>query len=101
MRQCESILIERRYFNFAFQSISAKTFTERTASRIGKVYKKARYVEYLDATFTKAVPVTERTQHLGLLGPFIFGEEGDEIVVLAKNMASRNYSINPHGLLFR
>ena len=28
-------------------------------------------------------------------------EEGDKIEIVAKNMASRNYSIHPHGMLFR
>ena len=46
-------------------------------------------------------PVTERTRHLGILGPFIRAEEGDEIIVVAKNMASKSYSISPHGLLYR
>ena len=27
-------------------------------------------------------------------------QEGEEIVVVAKNMASRNYSVHPHGVLY-
>ncbi len=65
------------------------------------MYKKAIYKEYTDATFTKEKPRTTKTKHLGILGPFITAEEGDEIVVVLKNMASRNYSINPHGVFYR
>lgn len=84
-----------------FLNFSANVFTQRSEGRIGKVYKKAVYVEYEDASFMKQKPTTDRTRHLGLLGPFIRAEEGDEIVIVAKNMASRNYSINPRGLFYR
>ncbi|XP_065054474.1 hephaestin-like protein isoform X2 [Rhopilema esculentum] len=79
---------------------NAKTFTERTSTTIGKVYKKAIYVAYTDETFTKVVQDTDRTEHLGILGPMILAEERDEIVVVAKNMATRNYSVNPHGVFY-
>ena len=59
------------------------------------------FIEYMDETFRQVKPITKRTQHLGILGPFIMAEDGDEIVVVAKNMATRNYSVNPHGMLFR
>ena len=65
------------------------------------MYKKAIYAEYEDGTFMTQKPITDRTRHLGILGPFIMAEEGDEILVTVKNMASRIYSINPHGLLYR
>ncbi len=40
-------------------------------------------------------------KHLGVLGPIIRAEEGDEVVIVLKNMAKRNYSISPHGALYR
>lgn len=41
-----------------------------------------------------------KTEHLGILGPIIRAEEGDEIKVVLKNMASRSYSIHPHGVFY-
>ena len=40
-------------------------------------------------------------KHLGVLGPIIRAEEGDEIEIVLKNMATRNYSIQPHGASYR
>ena len=59
------------------------------------------YRQFTDATFSTQIPATEGRKHLGILGPMIMAEEGDEIVVVLKNMASRNYSINPHGVFYR
>eukprot|EP00794_Sanderia_malayensis_P014201 gene14201-15683_t len=78
----------------------APAYTKRSTKRIGHVYKKALYREYTDATFRQMKTRTAGTVHLGLLGPFIKAEEGDEIVIVLKNMASRNYSINPHGVFY-
>ena len=39
-------------------------------------------------------------KHLGVLGPIIRAEEGDKIVIVLKNMASRIYSIHPHGFRY-
>ena len=41
---------------------------------------------------------SEDEKHLGVLGPIVRAEEGDEIIIILKNMANRNYSIHPHGL---
>ena len=40
-------------------------------------------------------------EHLGIMGPMIRAEEGDQIEVVLKNMATKNYSIQPHGLSYR
>ncbi len=60
-------------------------------------YKKVRYIEYTDATFTvkKTQPVW-----LGILGPIIRGVEGDTIKVIFYNKADKPYSMHPHGLLY-
>ena len=80
---------------------SSKVFTIRSATRIGKVYKKAMYREFTDATFTKMKKRSSDMEHLGIMGPMIRAEEGDQIEVVLKNMATKNYSIQPHGLSYR
>ncbi|XP_030838530.1 hephaestin-like protein [Strongylocentrotus purpuratus] len=67
----------------------------RSATRIGRVYKKALFREYTDATFTERSP---RPVWLGMMGPVIKAEVGDKVIVHFRNMASRPYSINPGGL---
>ena len=68
-------------------SVSAKYFT-RADNRIGGRYKKAIFVEYTDRNFTTKVNRTASEEHLGLLGPTIRVEVGDEIKVLFKNQVS-------------
>lgn len=67
---------------------------------IGKVYKKAVYREYTDSTFKTEKKRSDSEKHLGLLGPFIKAETGDTIKVIFKNMASKPYSIQPHGVRY-
>ncbi|KAJ3589453.1 hypothetical protein NHX12_010298 [Muraenolepis orangiensis] len=72
-------------------------FLEPLDGRIGSVYKKAMFRQYTDEAFTRQVP---RPAWLGYLGPVIKAEVGNHIVVHLKNMASRNYSIHPHGVFY-
>ena len=67
------------------------------ASALGKqlVYKKVRYFEYTDDSFTQKKP---QPAWLGILGPIIRGVEGDTIKVVFYNKASKPYSMHPHGL---
>lgn len=65
--------------------------------RIGSVYKKAGYRQYTDNTYTTMV---ERPQWLGFLGTMIYAEVGDTILIHAKNMASREFSLHPHGVFY-
>ena len=64
---------------------------------IGPIYNKALYVEFTDETFTVEKP---RIPNLGILGPVIRCAVGDKVKVVFKNMASRKYSIHPHGLRY-
>ncbi|XP_045061329.1 ceruloplasmin [Coregonus clupeaformis] len=75
----------------------AATFLERGPQRIGSVYKKAVYLQYTDATYTKEIT---KPKWLGFLGPVISAEEGDVIWVHLKNMATRPYSIHSHGVMY-
>lgn len=68
--------------------------------RIGSTYRKARYVEYTDATFTTPKPVTPQWEHLGLLGPVIRAVVGDSVKVYFKNKTTIRASIHVHGLLY-
>jgi len=60
-------------------------------------WKKERYVEYTDETFT-----TRRAQPpwLGILGPVLRAEVGDTIVVHFLNRTNGPRSVHPHGLRY-
>lgn len=73
----------------------ASVFLQRGPQRIGSTYKKAVYKQYTDATYRTEVL---KPEWLGYLGPLLMAEEGDEVVVHLRNIASRPYSIHPHGL---
>ena len=60
-------------------------------------WKKTRFIEYTDATFSVRKPQPE---WLGILGPVIRGEVGDEIVVDFLNRTQSPHSIHPHGLRY-
>jgi FtsP/CotA-like multicopper oxidase with cupredoxin domain len=77
-----------------------KGYTEPGPHRIGRVYKKAIYREYTDATFSKLKVRPPDEQYLGLLGPILRGEVGDTIKVVFKNNASHPYSMHPHGVVY-
>ena len=78
----------------------AATFMQRGAHSIGKVYRKAIYREYTDATFTKLKPRGPESQYLGILGPVLHAEVGDTLRVVFKNNATRPYSMHPHGVFY-
>src|SRR5829696_9830761 len=75
-------------------------FVERGPDRIGKVYLKALYREYTDATFTTLKPRPAEWQHLGTLGPVIRAEVGDTIVVHFRNNTRFPVSVHPHGVFY-
>ncbi|XP_056131996.1 ceruloplasmin [Lampris incognitus] len=77
------------------QDKEASVFMARGPQRIGSIYKKAVYKQYSDATYRTEVV---KPQWMGYLGPLISAEEGDTVVVHLRNIASRPYSIHPHGL---
>jgi FtsP/CotA-like multicopper oxidase with cupredoxin domain len=79
----------------------AKVYTESGLHRIGRVYKKAIYREYTDATFSTLKVRPAEEQYLGLLGPILRGEVGDTIKVVFKNNASHPYGMHPHGVLYQ
>jgi FtsP/CotA-like multicopper oxidase with cupredoxin domain len=60
-------------------------------------WKKTRYFEYMDASFSvkKVQP-----EWLGILGPIIRAEVGDTVVVHFLNRSSQPHSVHPHGLRY-
>jgi FtsP/CotA-like multicopper oxidase with cupredoxin domain len=79
----------------------AKGFVETSADHIGRVYKKAVYHEYTDATFTTIKPRAPQDQYLGIVGPILHAEVGDTIKVVFKNNATHPYGMHPHGVLYQ
>lgn len=61
--------------------VDAVTFIEPGPDRIGSVYTKAIYREYTDATFSNLATRSRDMEHLGILGPTVWAEVGDNIEV--------------------
>ncbi|MCJ8745764.1 hypothetical protein PDJAM_G00134240 [Pangasius djambal] len=78
----------------------AAEFFSKEEGRLGGTYWKVRYVAYHDDTFTTKLEQHGSEHHLGFLGPVIRGEPGDVIVVTFRNMATKHYSMQPHGLSY-
>ncbi len=60
-------------------------------------WNKTRFIAYTDATFKIRKPQPE---WLGILGPIIRAEVGDEIIVDFLNRSRRPHGIHPHGLRY-
>ena len=75
-------------------------YTQQGPHRIGKVYRKAVFREYTDATFKQLKPRPAAWEHLGILGPVLRGEVGDTIKVVFKNNATQPYSMHTHGVFY-
>ena len=78
----------------------AKFYAQRGPHLIGRVYRKAVYREYTDATFTHLKQRLPRDAYLGILGPIIHAEVGDTIHILFKNNGTHPYSLHPHGVFY-
>lgn len=76
-------------------------FVEKGKDRIGRIFRKAVYREYTDATFTTLKKRAAAEKHLGLLGPMLHAEVGDTIHILFKNNATQPYSMHPHGVSYK
>lgn len=66
---------------------------------IGRKYLKAVYREYTEG-FAAIKQRTAADEHLGLLGPIIRAQVGDQITVHFKNNTRFPVSIHPHGVLY-
>uniref|UniRef100_F6T396 ferroxidase n=1 Tax=Monodelphis domestica TaxID=13616 RepID=F6T396_MONDO len=65
---------------------------------LGSLYKKVVFREFTGKDFKTQKPRTEKDKHLDLLGPIIQANVGQKIKIIFKNMASRLYSIQSHGV---
>jgi FtsP/CotA-like multicopper oxidase with cupredoxin domain len=74
---------------------------QRGPHKIGRVYKKVIYREYVDAKFNRLKARRPDEEYLGLVGPVLYGEVGDTLKIVFKNNASRPYSMHPHGVLYQ
>jgi manganese oxidase len=61
------------------------------------LWPKTRFIEYTDNTFTARKPQPE---WLGILGPIIRAEVGDEIIVDFLNRSRDGHDMHPHGLRY-
>ncbi|XP_073673584.1 ferroxidase HEPHL1-like [Garra rufa] len=84
--------------NLTTPDSDSESYFSRDGGKLGGKYLKARYISYTDDTFTTKTHVAGSDEHLGILGPVIKAETGDVIIVAFLNRASREYSIQPHGL---
>uniref|UniRef100_A0A668AQG1 Coagulation factor V n=1 Tax=Myripristis murdjan TaxID=586833 RepID=A0A668AQG1_9TELE len=73
-------------------------FPKQGPNRIGRKYKKVVYTQYTNESFTVRAEEKQRKNEIGILGPVIRAQIRDVITIVFKNMASRPYSIYPHGL---
>ncbi len=80
---------------------TAAAYTQPGPNHIGRLYRKAVYREYTDATFATRKPRPPQEEYLGLLGPILRAEVGDSIKVVFKNTTSRPYSMHFPDDVFR
>ncbi|KAJ8350373.1 hypothetical protein SKAU_G00255030 [Synaphobranchus kaupii] len=73
-------------------------YLRSSPDRIGRRYKKAVFTHYTDDKFTVRAEDKQRKMETGILGPVIRAQIRDVVKIVFKNMASRPYSIYPHGL---
>uniref|UniRef100_A0AAQ6IME6 Plastocyanin-like domain-containing protein n=1 Tax=Anabas testudineus TaxID=64144 RepID=A0AAQ6IME6_ANATE len=73
-------------------------YLKQSPTRIGPKYKKAVYYLYNNESFTERLEDKHKKSGRGLLGPVIRAQVRDVVTIVFKNMASRPYSIYPHGL---
>ena len=65
--------------------------------RLNLQWQKSRFIEYTDDTFTTKKP---QPDWLGILGPVIRAEVGDEVLVEFLNRTRFAHSMHPHGLRY-
>ncbi|XP_036368006.1 hephaestin-like [Octopus sinensis] len=80
-----------------FASNESEKFLVNSLIRIGRIYKKVIYEQFTNGQFNKIKP---KEKWMGLLGPVIRAEVGDTIVIHFRNMATREFSVHPHGVRY-
>ncbi len=78
----------------------AKVYLTNGPHSIGRVYRKAVYREYTDATFAHLKPRPAQEAYLGIVGPIVRAEVGDTIKIVFHNHGTHPYSVHPHGVFY-
>jgi hephaestin len=78
--------------------ITGKPLRPLLPAQLGWSYRKAAYREYTDESFSTPLPIAPAERYRGLVGPTIYAEAGDTIVVHFKNMTTLPMDIAPSGL---
>ncbi|KAK6486843.1 coagulation factor V [Huso huso] len=78
----------------------SRRFEESSTDKRNTQFKKVVFRKYLDSSFSIPDIRGEVDEFLGILGPLIKAEIDDSIVVVFKNLASREYSLHAHGVSF-
>ncbi|XP_019604395.2 ceruloplasmin isoform X2 [Rhinolophus sinicus] len=76
----------------------ANIYLQSGPNRIGRLYKKALYLQYTDGNFTTTIA---KPDWLGFLGPIIKAETEDNVFIHLKNFASRPYTFHAHGITYQ
>ncbi|XP_076139155.1 ferroxidase HEPHL1-like isoform X1 [Alosa pseudoharengus] len=84
--------------NITAEDSYGSVFVQRGGGLIGSRYKKVVFRQYTDASYTTRQPITAQDTHLGILGPILRLQVGEQVSVTFKNMASRHYSLHAHGV---
>ncbi len=66
-----------------------------------RIYHKAVYREYTDASFRVLKIRPQQWEHLGILGPLIRAEVGDSVRTVFKNNTHLSVTMHPHGLEYK
>jgi len=66
-----------------------------------RIYHKAIYREYTDATFKTLKTRPQQLAYLGILGPLIRAEVGDTVRVVFRNNTHLSLTMHPHGLEYK
>ncbi|KAI5629257.1 hephaestin-like protein 1 isoform X1, partial [Silurus asotus] len=89
---------ELQLFNTTEADSPGSVFVGSGNNRLGSKYKKVVYREYTNATFSTKKQRQATEKHLEILGPIIRAEVGEVLHITFFNKASREYSIQPHGV---
>ncbi len=78
----------------------AATWLSRGPRELPPVFRKAVFLEYTDSTFTTPKARPAEWKHLGILGPLIRAEVGDQIQITLKNNLEFSVSLHAHGAFY-
>lgn len=78
----------------------AATWLSRGPRELPPVFRKAVFLEYTDSTFTQPKARPAEWKHLGILGPLIRAEVGDQIQITLKNNLEFSVSLHAHGAFY-